>query len=77
RAVEWTIHRLNTGQLALPSDVDAGDFIVSGGLLQKPLRAPTPLDFPSTKSLIDRYLDNRQHTAAPSYHESQKIHLGH
>jgi hypothetical protein len=30
RAVEWTIHRLSTGQLQLPPDVDAGDFIVSG-----------------------------------------------
>ena len=41
-AVEWTIHRLATGQLQLPPEVDAGDFIVSGGLLQTPLRSPGP-----------------------------------
>ena len=57
-AVEWTIHRLETGQLQLPADVEAGDFIVSGGLLQQPLRIAAPVDFPSTKSLIERYLDN-------------------
>ena len=77
RAVEWTIHRLCSGQLQLPPEIDVGDFIVSGGLLQKPLRTAPPAVFPSTKSLIDRYLENRQHTAAPTYHESQTIHLRH
>ena len=77
RAVEWTTHRISTGQLQLPPDVDAGDFIVSGGLLQKPLRNAAPVIFPSTKSLIDRYLKSCQQTVAPSYHGSQTIHLRH
>jgi integrase len=76
-AVEWTIHRLETGQLQLPADVEAGDFIISGGLLQQPLRIAAAVDFPSTKSLIERYLATRRQTAAPSYYESQTIHLRH
>jgi hypothetical protein len=42
-SVELTLHRLHTGLLALPPDVDPGDFIVSGGTFvapQKPVVVP-------------------------------------
>ncbi len=40
KVTELTIHRLLTGQITLPTDVDAGDFIFSGGTLTKPLASP-------------------------------------
>src|SRR4051812_3381207 len=40
--VELTIHRLHTGQIHVPDDVDSGDFIVSGGSLIKPVEPPAP-----------------------------------
>jgi hypothetical protein len=44
--VETAIHRLLTGQIAVPTDVDPGDFIVSGGTLKVPpatlVKAPPP-----------------------------------
>ena len=43
--VELTIHRLLTGQLQIPADVDPADFIVSGGTWTPPCAAifPAPL----------------------------------
>src|SRR5262249_37153493 len=64
-------------QLAVPAEVNVGDFIVSGGLLQTPPRSPAPIVFSSTQSLIDRYLECRRHTAADTYYASQAIHLRH
>jgi hypothetical protein len=49
QAVEWTIHRLLSGQLSLPPNIDSGDFILSGGLLQKPLVAPIKVALPTTR----------------------------
>src|SRR5829696_6166359 len=34
--VEVTIHRLLTGQIRVPAEIDPGDFIVSGGTLARP-----------------------------------------
>ena len=34
--VEQTIYRIHTGQLQIRTDVDLGDFIVSGGTLMPP-----------------------------------------
>jgi hypothetical protein len=40
--VELTIHRLLTGQLQIPADVDPGVFIVSGGTWTHPCEASEP-----------------------------------
>ena len=77
-SVELTIHRILTGFLKVPAGVDAGDFIVSGGVLTEPAaecEEPPPL--PTTRSLMDEYLESQKNMLAESYQYSQKIHLGH
>lgn len=77
RLVEVTIHRLLTGQLAIPAGVDVGEFIVSGGTAQPaPVQLPAPA-FPTTRELIERYLAAKENTISANYLLSQKIHLGH
>jgi integrase len=76
--IELTIHRLMTGQITLPANVDAGDFIVSGGTLTEPITkpqlAPKP---PSTKALMGQYEESQKNLLAESYHYSQVMHLRH
>ena len=77
-SVELTIHRILTGYLKVPAGVDAGDFIVSGGVLTEAAaerEAPAPL--PTTRSLMDEYIESQKNMLAASYLYSQKIHLGH
>lgn len=78
RSIELTIHRLLTGLIQLPVEVDPGDFILSGGTL---LRRPEPLSEsvlrPATRVLTDQYIDSQKHLLAPSYHASQAMHLRH
>jgi integrase len=76
--VELTIHRLLTGQTAVPDGVDPGDFILSGGTLQKPPEPRAkPVALPSIKTLADEYGECQKQTMAPSYHYSQTMHLRH
>lgn len=78
RIVELTIHRLLTGQLVLPSAIDPGDFILSGGtLVQSPNSEPPATACPSTRSLIVEYTTSQKPLLAPSYHYSQEMHLRH
>lgn len=78
--VELTIHRILTNQLAVPADVDLGDFIASGGTLTAPTRlvqsVPEP-ELPSTKQLIEEYKKSQKNLLAESYHSSQAMHLRH
>lgn len=78
--VELTIHRLMTGQITVPVDVDPADFIVSGGILLQPIRPIEPIPqpvLPSTKQLIEEYKESQKNLLAESYHYSQAIHLRH
>src|SRR5205823_3667919 len=79
--IELTLHRLHTGQLRLPGDVDPGDFVVSGGTLTRPAEPGPPPDpappLPSTRALIDGYTAAQKNLLAPSYHYSQAMHLRH
>jgi len=78
--VELTIHRLVTGQVTMPADVDPGDFIASGGTLLQPERPvePTPQPvLPSTNRLIEEYKESQKNLLADSYHYSQAMHLRH
>ena len=77
-SVEVTIHRLVTGTYKLASGVDPGDFIVSGGTLtEQTTRYETPPPLPTTRSLIQDYLESQKNLLAKSYHYSQEIHLRH
>ena len=76
--VELMIHRIFTGQVVLPSNVDAGDFIVSGGTLTEPVgprQLPAPL--PSTTELIDEFKRSQRNLIAETYFDSQALHLRH
>jgi hypothetical protein len=79
--IEFTLHRLHTGQLHVPERVDPGDFVVSGGTLTEPVEptrpAKPPPPPPSTRELIDAYTAALKPLAAPSYHSSQAMHLRH
>lgn len=77
RIIEVTLHRLLTGQTVIPEGCDVGDFIVSGGTATPPKPQTPRLNYPTTETLIDRYLDSREGVISPSYLYSQKIHLGH
>lgn len=74
--VELTLHRLHTGQLAIPEDVDPGDYVVSGGTW-KPLAPPTPepVALPTIKELVPRFLDARKDECAATYVDAQRYHL--
>jgi integrase len=76
--VRLTIHRLHTGQAQIRAGVDPGDFIVSGGTWAPPPEpAPPPPVFPSTTSLIERFLEVRKAECSKSYLDAQRYHLGH
>jgi integrase len=80
RSVEQTIHRLLVGLLAVPPDVDPGDFILSGGTLTRPIPHAEPVrppDLPPTKALIEEYKESQKNVLAPSYHYTQALHLRH
>lgn len=77
KLVEVTLHRLLTGQLVVPGGVDPGDFIVSGGTLQPPTPVVPPPAFPTTRDVIEQYLDAKSVVDSPNYHSSQKTHLNH
>ncbi len=56
--IEYTLGQLASGRLAVPPDVEPGDFILSGGLLQPPqpvAAAPTT----TLRSAISEYKANR------------------
>src|SRR5258708_1120203 len=78
RSVEQTIHRLLIGLRTVPPDVDAADFIVSGGTMLHPVQCPkltkSPA-LPSTVELKDEYLKSHVNRMAESYHYSQAMHL--
>jgi integrase len=78
--VELTIHRILTGQLAVPDGVDPGEFIVGGGTVQPkkrpPEAAPAP-ELPSIAALVGQYLEGQRHLLAESYRASQALHLRH
>ncbi len=79
--IELTLHRLHTGQIHVPTLVDPGDFVVSGGTLLAPVERPraaeTPPPLPSTRELIDLYTAAQKNLLAPSYLSSQAMHLRH
>jgi site-specific recombinase XerD len=76
--VELTIHRLLTGQLQIPADVDPAGFIVSGGTWTPPRKAAEPPPAaPSMLAAVASYLASRENKSADSYIESQRTHLRH
>jgi integrase len=77
RSVEQTIHRLLTGLIALPTGVDVGDFILSGGTLLKSIEPIETRNLPTTQLLIEEYVKSQQNVLADSYHYSQAMHLRH
>jgi hypothetical protein len=78
KLMELTIHKLLTGQISLPVDVEPGDFIFSGGTLQEPpAPAGSSVALPSTRELALSYGGSQKPLMAPSYHYSQKMHLRH
>lgn len=67
--IEQTLHLLTIGKLVVPSGVDPGDFVVSGGTLleaAKPRRAS-----PTLETVVDRYLESQMHKIAETYRSSQ------
>lgn len=80
--IELTLHRLLIGEKAVPDGVDPGDFILSGGTIQKPPDPPPPPlppppAKPSTRTLIEKYKESQKNVLAPTYHSSQATHLRH
>ncbi len=76
-SVELTIHRLITGLIVLPTGIDPGDFILSGGTLQQSRKAPRKQNLPSTNQLICQYLDSQKKFLADSSHSTLAMHLRH
>ena len=76
-SVELTLHRLLTGFIKIPSEVDAGDFIVSGGILTGATASDETRPVPTTQALIQDYLEHHKSILAESYCYCQQIHLRH
>jgi hypothetical protein len=62
--IERVVHGLTTGLLHIPSGVDPGDYIVSGGSLKGPAKPRRRV--PPQTDLIDGYLGSLSHKAASS-----------
>jgi len=76
--IELTLHRLLTGQIRVPEDVDPADFIVSGGTLLHPPKPHIPQPkAPSLRQLASDYAESVRGLLAPTYLYSQQIHLRH
>ena len=76
--IELTLHRLHTGQLLVPDDVDPGDFIVSGGVIPTiPEPKSPPVIRPTTRAIADKFTEWQRDRIAPTYHYSQAMHLRH
>ncbi len=74
RIVENAIHRLTTGTLTIPTDVDAGAFIVSGGTVAAAAKAANA---PPLAEAVRRFEDRQEPLVAPAYLKSQSMHLRH
>src|SRR5262245_23748683 len=76
RSIELTIHRLVTGLVTVPLEVDPGDFILSGGTLLQPPRTPAHTLL-STAELVQEFLRTQQHVLASSSYSTAAMHLRH
>jgi hypothetical protein len=72
--IEQSLHRLRTGQQAVPPGVDPGDFVISGG---QATRRSARDRLPSLKEAIGVYLAYQEHRISDSYRRLQKTHLSH
>src|SRR4051794_27001241 len=61
RRVEDTLHWLTIGALSVPSEVDAGDFILSGGTFRAPVVVPRPRLRPTLQDAVSEYLASLRH----------------
>lgn len=76
-SVELTIHRLITALIVLPTGIDPGDFILSGGTLQQSRKAPRKQNLPSTNQLICEHLESQKKSLADSSHSTLAMHFRH
>lgn len=72
--VEQTLHLLRIGKLVVPPEIDAGDYVVTGGAVK---RLADRAKLPSLAQAVTEYLDSMNHVLADTYHDSQRTHLGH
>ena len=75
-AIKGTLCRLSLGQLAIPSGIEAGDFIASGGMLTAPLKSAGVDHQLTLRSLLAEFKATR-YTVAPSTLNTEKTHLTH
>jgi integrase len=61
--VKDVLHRLAIRAIAVPDGVDAGDFIISGGMLTEPVARASPRAIPTLDQAVTEYLDNLGHLA--------------
>ncbi len=73
--VEQTIHLITIGKQTIPSLVDPGDFILSGGCVSELQRHRR--NTPTVEQVVEEYLQNQTHKIAETYRSSQRTHLGH
>ena len=73
RTVENAIHRLTTGTLAVPADIDAGTFILSGGTVAAAAKKKSTS--PPLAEAAKRFEDRQGPLVAPAYLKSQLMHL--
>lgn len=72
--IESVLHRLARGWLEVPTGLDPGDFIVSGGKLTASSVQPERLPTPNVKAAIAEYLDHLGHLAE-SNRGTIRVHL--
>lgn len=77
KSVELTIHRLLTGLLLVPAGIDPGDFILSGGTLREPRKPARKASLPSTRQLVEEYLESQERLLAASSRSTLAMHLRH
>ena len=76
-SVELTIHRILTGFLKCLPALTPATSSSAGALTEPAAKCEEPTPLPTTRSLMDEYLESQKNMLAESYRYSQKIHLGH
>ncbi len=71
--VDVCLHRIHTGQLMVPPEVDPGEFVVGGGTCTSPKRR----EVPTLQELVDEFTTSQNMMVAESWSYTQSIHLRH
>src|SRR5690242_7937041 len=61
--IKDALHQLAINNKRVPNGVDPGDFIISGGTLEAPVRTTSSMHVPTLRAAVEEYKQNLAHLA--------------